>query len=90
VGRKSRPVLALDRRRFLVAYGVDPARWARRHDIEPAEAPCQVCGAPLRTTLPFAAGEFRGLLAPPCGACGNEITPYCLVRDARFGDLLGP
>lgn len=69
----------MNRDRFLILHGVDPVRWAKRHGIEPASHPCYQCGAELRTTLPFAQGELRGLISPPC-ACGFEHTPYCVVH----------
>jgi hypothetical protein len=75
----------MDRSRFLVATGVDPIRWASRFDIEPASAPCGDCGRTLTTSLPFAVGKLRGLVAPTC-TCGNVLTPYCVV--AAEGDLL--
>lgn len=77
-----------DRSRFLVIHGQDPKRWAARFDIAPVMHPCSHCGAECVTSIPFACGQLRGLMSPPC-ACGNVNTPYCLVRDARFGDLLG-
>lgn len=76
----------MNRERFLVALGVDPKRWAERYDIEPFTHPCSKCGALLTTTLPFAMGTLRGLLAPVC-ACGNKNTPYGVVRDPAHGDL---
>lgn len=38
------------------------------------------------TTIPFVQGTLRGLQAPPC-ECGNERTPFGLVRDPAYGDL---
>lgn len=75
-----------NRERFLVIHGADPKEWAQRFDIEPFTRPCRVCGVALTTSIPFASGQFRGLMSPPC-SCGNKNTPYCVVRDARFGDL---
>lgn len=63
---------------WLVLHNGDPALWARRHGLEPFSHPCRDCGIVLTTTVPFAAGEMRGLVAPRC-ACGNEGTPYCIV-----------
>jgi hypothetical protein len=77
----------LQRAHFFVVHGADPAAWARRHGIEPFTHPCPHCGASLATTLPFAIGTLRGLVAPTC-ACGNANTPYCIVRVAGHGDLL--
>lgn len=76
----------MDRRRFLIVHGADAARWAKRFGIEPFSHPCRRCGALLTTSVPFAYKTLRGLLAPSC-ACGNQGTPYCMVRDPRFGDL---
>ena len=77
----------MNRERFLVVHGQGARRWAERFGIEPVIAPCSECGGTCVTSIPFACEQLRGLMSPPC-ACGNEATPYCLVRDARFGDLL--
>jgi len=80
----------MNRESFLVVHGQNPKRWASRFGIEPFTGPCSRCGAECTTSIPFACEQLRGLMSPPC-ACGNANTPYCLVRDARFGDLLdGP
>jgi hypothetical protein len=76
----------VNRKRFLRVLGTTAEDWARRYEIIPVEHPCGVCGAPCKTTLPFAIGELRGLMSPPC-KCGNKKTPYCLVRDPKYGDL---
>lgn len=76
----------LNRSRFLTIYGVTAEAWAERHDLESFTHPCPECGADCTTTIPFASGQLRGLMSPPC-ACGNERTPYCVVRDAKYGDL---
>jgi hypothetical protein len=78
----------LDRSTFLLVHGVTAEEWARRYDIEPFTHPCSDCGAELTTSIPFAKGELRGLVAPKC-TCGNEGTPYCVVRDPKSGgDIL--
>lgn len=69
----------MNRDRFLLFYGVDPQRWSRRYGIEPASVPCYECGAELFTSIPFAQGDLRGLIAPRC-KCGFENTPYCVVH----------
>ncbi len=74
------------RSRFLRVYGINPEKWAAQHDLEQFNYPCSACGAMLTTSIPFAYETFRGLVAPKC-ACGNESTPYAIVRDARYGDL---
>ncbi len=76
----------LERERFLIVHGQSPERWADRWGIEPFSAECHVCDRLLTTTVPFACGTLRGLVAPEC-ECGNELTPYCVVRDFRHGDL---
>lgn len=78
----------MDSSRFLYLHGVDPEAWAKRHEITPYTGPCGQCGRELTTSLPFVQGTLRGLRAPPC-ECGNEQTPYCVVRDSRHGDLFG-
>ena len=62
---------------FWYVYGADPKRWAARFDLEPFMSPCNDCGLPVETTLPFVVGPFRGLAAN-C-SCGSRV-PYCLVR----------
>lgn len=75
----------LNRVRFVRAIqGVDPARWAARWGLIPFDVRCR-CGHPQRTSIPFAVGDVRGLVAPPC-ACG-ALPPYCAV--ARDGSLSG-
>lgn len=76
----------MNRKHFLILYGVDPVRWARRWGLEPFTHPCSECGALLTTTLPFARDTLRGIIAPPC-ACGNTCTPYEVVRDPAHGDV---
>jgi hypothetical protein len=78
------------RSKFLRFHGVDPVGFARRHGIVPFTHPCQECSEPLTTSIPFAAGTLRGLIAPTCHRCGCEITPYAVVRLLKAGDLLGP
>lgn len=73
--------------RLLSVLGADPEKWAAKFGLEPFSAPCSECGSILTTTIPCARGQLRGLRAPTC-ECGNKRTPYCLVRDSRFGDLL--
>lgn len=76
----------ITRNQFLLVLGEDASAWAARFGIEPYEHPCDVCGAPMRTTIPCASGELRGLIAPVC-ECGNVDVPYCVVRDPKRGDL---
>lgn len=71
----------------LFVYGVPAEKWAARYGVEAFSHPCSECGRVLTTTLPFAQGTFRGLQAPKC-VCGNEKTPFGLVRDPKYGDLL--
>lgn len=71
----------------LFVYGVTAEEWAIRHSIEVFSYPCSECDRMLTISMPFAQGQLRGLQAPPC-ECGNERTPYGLVRASKFGDLL--
>ncbi len=73
--------------RRLYVYGVTADAWAKRHGIEAITHSCSACGAPLTTSMPFVAGQLRGLDSPTC-ECGNERTPYVVVRDAKHGGLL--
>jgi len=79
--------LHMNRKRFLRIHGISAETWAQRHDLDQYARPCSRCGAMLTTSIPFASGTLRGLAAPAC-VCGNENTPYVVVRDARYGDLL--
>lgn len=78
----------MNRKRFLRVLGADPVQWAQRYELEQYTRPCSQCGARLTTSIPFVSGQMRGLLAPDC-VCGNVNTPYCVVRDAKHGDLFG-
>lgn len=71
---------------FLRVLGADPVRWAKRYGIASFTHPCAGCGTPSTTSIPFAAGDHRGLIAPAC-ACGHPTQPYALVR-ADGGDIL--
>lgn len=71
--------------RFFV-HGVTAEEWTARYGIDAFTWPCSECGRPLTTTIPFAQGTLRGLAAPTC-VCGNERTPFGLVRDPAYGDL---
>lgn len=71
---------------FLLILNADPDRWAKRYGIAPFTQPCARCGAPSATSIPFAAGDNRGLIAPVC-ACKHPTPPYALVR-ADGGDIL--
>lgn len=68
----------MDRDRFMRVLGADPAKWAKRWGIKPASAPCYTCDAERVTSIPFATGALRGLMAPVC-PCGNDRGPYCVV-----------
>lgn len=70
----------------LIVHGVTADEWTQRYGVEPYSHPCSRCGLVLTTTEPFAKGTLRGLRAPTC-SCGNERTPYVVVRDPRHGDL---
>lgn len=81
--------MIVNRERMLILHGVDPDEWARRWDIEPFSTRCHWCGIEQTTTIPFACGSLRGLVAPRCECADTDIQPpYCAVRDPRFGDLL--
>ncbi len=70
----------------LLVYGISQESWTRRYGVLPFSHPCSQCGRMLTTTIPFAQGTLRGLAAPTC-ECGNESTPYAMVRDPAYGDL---
>lgn len=70
----------------LVVHGVTVAEWTARYGVEPFTTPCSDCGAPLTASIPFVRGTLRGLIAPRC-TCGNDRTPYVVVRDPKHGDL---
>lgn len=71
----------------LSGFGIDCDKWAKRYGLEPFSAPCDSCGAVLKTTIPIAVGSLRGLRAPMC-TCGCGRPPYCVV-ESRMRDLLG-
>jgi hypothetical protein len=77
----------VNRSRFLRVLGMDPKRWCDRFGIAPFSQPCDSCGRTMTTSIPFACGTLRGLLAPAC-VCGNQYPPYCIVRAPGHGDLL--
>lgn len=87
--RRAEPLY--DRDHFVFPLSADPAAWARKYDIEPFTAPCYGCGAPLTTSIPFAQGQRRGLLAPTC-TCGTDaLPPLCMVTlDDAFDAFFGP
>jgi len=72
--------------RFFV-YGVTAEAWTKRYGVQAFSHPCSDCGRTCTTTIPFVQGTLRGLASPPC-VCGNVSTPYGMVRDPRYGDLL--
>lgn len=71
-----------NRKKFLIIHGQDPVAWSKKYDLEPFTHPCYRCKATCSTTLPFASGNLRGLIAPAC-ACGHPNPPYCVVN--HFG-----
>jgi hypothetical protein len=70
----------------LLVVGVTAEQWTARYGVKPYSHACGRCGRVLTTTEPFAKGTLRGLRAPTC-LCGNERTPYVVVRDPKYGDL---
>lgn len=70
----------------LLVYGITAAAWTARYGVEAFSYPCSECGRMCTTSIPFAQGTLRGLQAPPC-ACGNDRTPFGMVRDPAYGDL---
>ncbi len=75
-----------DRPRLYV-HGITAEAWAKRFGIEVFTHPCSDCGRACTVSIPFAQGQLRGLQSPPC-VCGNDKTPFGLVRDPKYGDLL--
>lgn len=67
------------RGRLLLIHGADPAAWAEKHSLLPAEFPCE-CGRPRTPTVPFAEGTMRGLQSEPC-ECG-ALPSWC-ATDVR-------
>ncbi len=70
----------------LIVHGITVEEWTARYGVEPFSHPCSECEILLTTTIPFIQGTLRGLCSPPC-ECGNEKTPYGIVRDPKYGDL---
>jgi hypothetical protein len=82
----------VDRAKVLIVHGVTAEEWCERYDLEPHTRPCQRCGESRATSLPFAQGNLRGLIAPTCAACQHFGTPYCVVHkdpDSGLADLFG-
>ena len=71
--------------RFFI-YGITAEEWTRRWGVEAFSYPCSECGRMCTTTIPFVQGSLRGLASPPC-PCGNDRTPFGVVRDPAYGDL---
>lgn len=71
--------MSLSDRRWLTVLGACPVAWARRFGITPFAHACSRCGVSRETSVPFACGIFRGLVAPTC-SCGCERGPYAVVR----------
>lgn len=69
----------LNRSRFLRVYGADPVSWAERYGLEPFTRPCVDCGAEMTTSVAFASGPARGLIAPPCPCGSSDCPPYVAV-----------
>ncbi len=74
------------RDRILIPVGTSTAAWMDRWGLEKFEVPCSQCGTTRELTIPFAQGDYRGLIAPVC-QCGTEDRPYCFVR-ANGDDVL--
>jgi len=83
-GRRAAKAPRLEAR--LTVLGATAEQWTARYGVQPYSHPCSRCGLVLTTTEPFAKGTLRGLRAPTC-RCGNERTPYVVVRDPKYGDL---
>jgi hypothetical protein len=82
-----------NRTQVMQVHGYSLTKWIEKYgiDLEGLEYPCEGCSAMRRPTVPFFKGQLRGVLSAPC-SCGHEpdkITPYAVVRDQRFGDILG-
>lgn len=60
------------------------AAWAERHSVEPFSHPCEGCGAERTTTVPFAWGVWRGLVAPLC-PCGHPRPIFCVSWESMGG-----
>ncbi len=83
-GRRSKVMGHRDR--FLRVMGIAPHTWASRYGLEIFSAPCPKCGRLLSTTVPFACGTLRGLMAPPC-KCGCGDVPYEIAEADPRTDL---
>lgn len=80
MGKRPKPKLRM------IVHGITAEAWAKRWGIQPFSYPCSECGRMCTTSIPFAQGTLRGLQSPVC-ECGNERTPYGVVRDPAHGDL---
>jgi hypothetical protein len=86
MGHGHQRTIGVNGRARLFVYGVSAEAWADYHRIQIFSHPCSECGRMLTVSRPFAQGTLRGLAAPPC-ECGNERTPYGMVRAEKYGDL---
>lgn len=71
----------------LVVHGVTAEEWTKRYGVEPFSHPCEDCGRPRTTTVPFVRGTLRGLRAPACECGAEEGVPYVIVRDPKHGSI---
>ncbi len=81
----------MDRERFIRVLGADPEKWAKCYTLTPATVECYSCAAPRTTSIPFFAGQLRGLIAPTC-PCGDDRGPYCVTHvepSESIDELLG-
>jgi hypothetical protein len=75
----------MNRNKFFIVHNQDVKDWTTRFSLEPFETKC-TCGRAMKTSIPFAFEEYRGLISEVC-FCGNTDTPFCFVRDPKRGDL---
>jgi hypothetical protein len=69
-----------------IASDEDPYVFARKHGFEIFSRPCDDCGEPMTTTVPFrfrtSRGVNYGLVAPLCECGSDDNPPYCMLLEA--------
>jgi hypothetical protein len=52
--------------------------WCERYEVTPFDGVCDRCQEVVKVCIPFACGNFRGLVSDAC-LCGNNKLPFTYV-----------
>lgn len=70
---------------MIYPVGQDPKAWAKRYNIVDLEpCPCFNCGKLLMPEVPFATGDWRGLMSKP-HLCGPDFDYVVAVKSTPQG-----